>query len=246
MAVNALTASNLAAGRAGLDTPDVQKYAPLVPVGEQWVQRVAADYTVGLNRLLPTGAAWPRDASEPLQLMVAGLAQIWGDVVEANAALLLVTESDPRTTNMLLPDWERNWGLPDNCLPFPPTTISGRENALVARMTLLGSQNKNFFIGQATALGQNISVREYAPYMCGVSRVGDTRYAKPYYSDDPVDFRWQCGDPINRFWWLVNMVHVLTGIECIFRREKPAHTDIVFTYSSTLDRADSVYPWLGF
>ena len=178
--------------------------------------------------------------------MVAGLAQVWGDVVEAEAALLLVTESDPRTTNMLLPDWERNWGLPDNCLPNPPSTIAGRETALVQKMTLLGGQSKLFFTSQAQILGQNPVYAEYAPYMCGVSRTGDTRYAAAHYSDDPANYRWQLGPREIRFYWKVTITNVLTGVECIINRYKPTHTDAVFYYTSILDRSSGVYTFLGF
>lgn len=58
-------------------------------------------------------------------------------------------------------------------------------------------------------------------------------------------YRWQLGPRELRYYWLVDLNHVLTGIECIFRRYKPAHTDVVFTYRSKLDRAISLYPWLG-
>ena len=240
------SANNLATGAAGLDQAPYARNAGVRFKGEKWAQRYAADYTIGYNGLLPTGPAWPRDPAEPLQLMVAGLAQVWGDVVDAQAALLLVTESDPRYTNMLLPDWERNWDLPDDCLPFPPTTIAARETALVQKMTLQGGQSKAFFTSQAAILGQNPVYEEYAPYMCGVSRVGDTRYALPHYSDDPTNFRWMCGPREIRFYFKVTITNVLSGVECVINRYRPTQTDAVFVYTSVLDRSSGVYPFLGF
>src|SRR5258708_4932373 len=98
---------------------------PKLPV-EKWVQRTTVEYTQGWNNLLPTGPAWPRESTTALQKVVTGLSGIWGNPVDANAALLLQTESDPRSTNMLLPDWERAWGLPDLCIPIPTTNVALR------------------------------------------------------------------------------------------------------------------------
>jgi len=152
---------------------------------DKWVQRTAVEYTAAFNSLLPTGPAWPRTPSEPIQEVVAGLMSIWGTEVEALAALLLQTESDPRSANILLPDWETAFGLPDICNPVPPTNIAQRQINLVTKMTLLGSQSRAFFIAQAANIGQTVTIREYAPYMCGVSQCGDTSL---HNSDLPGNF----------------------------------------------------------
>lgn len=47
-------------------------------------------------------------------------------------------EMDPRTTVELLPDWERNWGLPDDCTD-PPVSVPDRQAALTARVTARGT-----------------------------------------------------------------------------------------------------------
>ena len=49
-----------------------------------------------------------------------GLNEYWG-VVDSRAADLLETESDPRLTVELLPDWERAWGLgPQGTTDYDP------------------------------------------------------------------------------------------------------------------------------
>ena len=95
--------------------------------------------------------------------VVKGLAQFWGDVVDARAADLLERESDPRSTIELLPDWERNWGLPDPCYTSPQS-IDERQRALVMRMTMLGAQSRQFFIDVAAMLGYTITITEYRPF----------------------------------------------------------------------------------
>ena len=206
---------------------------------DKHVRRSGDDYTDALMALLPKGQAWPRAIESVLSRTCSGLAKIWGDV-DGRAADLLEIESDPRDTTEMLLDWERNWGLPDPCEVYPPDTEPERRDELVFKMTLLGRQDRKFFIDMAARQGETVTIREYAPYMSGVSRVGDTR--KP--PEEP-HFRWQLGRQELRYYWLVDLEHVLTGVECIFTRYKPAHSDIVFTYRSKLDRSIGLYPWLG-
>jgi len=213
-------------------------------MSDKHVRRSGDDYSVALAEDLPQGQAWPRHEDSALMKTVRGLAQIWG-FVDSRAADLLEIETDPRKTTEMRLDWERNWGLPDPCLPDPPTDEDIRREELVFKMTLLGRQDRQFFIDYAERIGETITIREYAPYMCGVSRVGDTR--RPATSDDPGDkyFRWQLGPPWMRFYWTVELERVDSGVECILTRYKPAHTDVVFTYKSKLDRSIGLYSWLG-
>lgn len=142
--------------------------------GDHYVRRFADDYATAFNELLPTGPAWPREPETVLQRAVAGLSAIWGSVVEQLAELLLVRESDPRTTVILLSDWERAWGLPDKCLA-ELQTVADRQIALVHKMTMIGAQSREFFVGVAKSIGYDITIREWAPFMCGMSMCGDTR-----------------------------------------------------------------------
>lgn len=215
---------------------------------EQWVQRTATEYAAGFNDLLPTGPGWPREQSTVLQAVINGLAQIWGDNVEASAALLLLTESDPRQTLALLPDWERNWALPDDCAKDQYYSVDERHNALVTKMTMLGRQDRQFFIDAAATFGYTITIQEWSPFMCGVSRCGNTTNL-----DVNGNYRWEVGSPDMRFYWKVR-VHALrltwfrassgqagvdphlriagaTDLECLLRRWKPAHTEVLFDYS---------------
>lgn len=236
---------------------------------DNWVQRTGDDYAAGFNSLLPQGVAWPRNPDSVLQKVVSGLSEIWGDQVEAMAALLLNIESDPRSTLSLLPEWERAFGLPDECLA-EPLTIGDRQKALVQRMTMLGDQSRAFFIEQAAAIGYTITISEYRPFMCGIDRCGDNRVigdgtgtqkdylgralgplATGVYSEYP----YIVGPPENRFYWTVHVglvrltwfrvgggggqagidphlrIALATDLECLFRRFKPAHTEILFDYS---------------
>jgi uncharacterized protein YmfQ (DUF2313 family) len=148
---------------------------PRTYTGDRYIRRFREDYVEAFNNLLPTGLAWPRQATTTLQKVVAGLAGIWGSTVESLIELLLTKESDPRSTVILLPEWERAWGLPDKCLA-EPLTIHDRQLALVNKMTLKGAQSREFFEQVAANIGYtDIHIREWAPFMCGISMCGDTR-----------------------------------------------------------------------
>ena len=119
--------------------------------GDRQTTRTGDDYAEAFSFLLPRGQAWPRMFESTLMKVVRGLSQIWGEV-EIRAAKLLRVESDPRITLELLPDWERNWGLPDPCYESPQSN-DDRRLALVQRMTIEGAQSRQFFIDVSADLG---------------------------------------------------------------------------------------------
>jgi uncharacterized protein YmfQ (DUF2313 family) len=194
-------------------------------VSDRHVRRSGEDYTEAFLSMLPQGQAWPKHAfSSTLVQGVTGLCDYWG-FVDGRAADLLETESDPRTTFELLPDWERNWGLPDPCYEAPQT-ISQRQLALVMRMTMQGSQSREFFIGVAAMIGYSITITEYRVFVVGVDGCGDCRVygdgSDPMYNvwDQPIQdtngenvalnelSEWPnygLGPPGNRFYWTVHV-----------------------------------------
>jgi uncharacterized protein YmfQ (DUF2313 family) len=230
------------------------------------VRRSGADYAQAFARLLPPGAAWPRDPASVLMTVVRGLAQIWGSsgvdeasdatgttqLVDGRAGDLLERESDPRQTVELLPDWETAFGLPDPCFSTP-VTIADRQRVLVQKMTLLGSQSRAFFTQLAGEIGYPIAIREFSPFMCGVSRCGDTTADEIATGGSGAHMRWMIGPPEIRFYWTTAVAQarlswfrcgsgqcgvdpmLLIGVpadnECIFNRWKPAHTQLVFDLS---------------
>jgi uncharacterized protein YmfQ (DUF2313 family) len=200
-------------------------YAPLVPhQGDKHVTRTGDDYADAMERLLPQGQAWPRSIGSILMRTVTGLTRIWGDV-EIRASALLEVESDPRITVEMLPDWERNWGLPDPCYS-EPLTIAERQLALMMRMTMLGSQSREFFIQVAAMIGYTIMISEYRVFVCGIDRCGDNRVygdgSNPMFNEwhqpikdvggNPVALgelsewpNYGLGPPENRFYWTVHV-----------------------------------------
>ena len=206
------------------------------PPPDVHVRRSGDDYTQAFLALLPQGQAWPRSPQSTLVQTCDGLSQYWG-FVDGRAADLLERESDPRQTLELLPDWERNWGLPDPCYTAPQT-IGQRQLALVMRMTMQGAQSRAFFIEVAAMIGYSITITEYRPFVVGIDRCGDNRV----YGDgtDPMMDEWNkpicdpsgnpvaegelsewpnygIGPPEMRFYWTV---HVYTASLVWFRVTK--------------------------
>jgi uncharacterized protein YmfQ (DUF2313 family) len=193
-------------------------------MSDRHIRRSGDDYGTGLLALLPQGQAWPRAIGSVLSRTCRGLADVWG-FVDGRAADLLETESDPRKTMELLPDWERNWGLPDPCYE-EPLTIGERQRALVTRMTLEGAQSREFYISVADGIGYTITISEYRVFVCGIDRCGDNRVygdgSNPMYDEwgnpvlnprgVPVALdelsewpNYGLGPPSNRFYWTVHV-----------------------------------------
>ena len=191
---------------------------------EKHLRRSGEDYASAFLMLLPQGPAWPKESGSTLDLTCRGLAEYWG-TVDSRAADLLERESDPQYTLELLPDWERNWGLPDPCYE-EPLTIGERQIALVMRMTTESSQSREFFISVAEQIGYAITISEYRPFVCGIDRCGDNRIygdgSDPMYDEwghkvlnprgvpvaDEELSEWPnygVGPPENRFYWTVHV-----------------------------------------
>jgi len=236
-----------------LPSPAFSPLPPPVP-NDRHIRRGQDEYAIALSNLLPTGIAWPRWPDSTLMKVIYGLAGIMG-WADGRAADLLERESYPPTTTEMIDWWERAWGLPETCLLHPPTALAERQKMLVLKMTLLGAQSREFFLGVANWLGYSITITEYRPFMVGVDACGDnrTRQADGTLSDWPC----QIGSPEMRFAWTVHILsnklvwfragsgqagidpHLFiqraTDLECLFHRWAPAHTLPLFDYSAIDD-----------
>lgn len=213
---------------------------------DRHIRRYAEDYLRSFMNLLPQGLAWPRDTEGVIYKVCQGLTAYWG-VVDGRADDYLVRETDPRKTVELLPEWERAWGLPDPCFPSA-TTIGERQRMLVLYMTWMGGQSRKYFTDLMKWLGYDIKIGEFAPFMAGVSQVGDTR------PTPTENYRWYIGPPEMRFAWFANVGQIgliwfragsgQAGVDphlkfsvpeeaaCLLNRWKPAHTDLVMDFSA--------------
>lgn len=131
------------------------------------------DYCTVTRQLSPEGFAWQIKPGGVMAKLLCALGYEASRIERRVSELL--EEVDPRTTEELLPDWERNAGLPGKCNTNPPSTLEGRREALHAKLTERVSDSPSFFLALADGLGYpNAEIRrEHAPFQCGISACGD-------------------------------------------------------------------------
>lgn len=193
------------------------------------------EYLGQLLALLPEGPVWPRDPS-------ATMTAFWRAAARPRLALLdracaLRRESILCQSVELLPDYEFDYGLPDECDPNADTrTIAERQAALCDKSSSKGGQSIPYFESVAAKLGYEIDVEEMRAAIAGLSECG---------GDDV------CGDETLRFWWLVHVpgprvtwaecglaeagdylaeIAAAEDLECRLQKLKPAHTELIFSY----------------
>lgn len=164
--------------------------------------------------------------------------QVWAgiaaslQVLHARAGDLSERESNPAQTLGLLADWERAYGLPDNCTPLN-ATIQQRQAALVARIASQGGQSIAYYVNVAAALGYAITNTEFRQFRVGTSRVGRAWCGLAWLHTWLVNApsvtmrsfrvsRSAVGEPL-RTWGNSEM-------QCRLGRLAPAHTVLQFAY----------------
>jgi uncharacterized protein YmfQ (DUF2313 family) len=191
---------------------------------------VAADYFRALKALLPFGPAWDLDNDSMASKQIDAWSQEFARV-QARADAL-GEEADPRITYELLPDYERIFGLPTDCMSGVNQTLQQRHNALVSQMTSVGGQSRQYFIDLAAAAGFAITITEFTPFTVGMT------VADPLYGTD-WRFAWQVNASLNTVthFTVASGVNEALGtwgnnlLECLINRYKPAHTIAIFSYT---------------
>jgi uncharacterized protein YmfQ (DUF2313 family) len=186
----------------------------------------AEAYLAQLRALLPPGAALSREAGSPL-LGMLGVTAAELARVDARGAQLLA-EAVPDTANEILAEWERAFGLPDEC-SAALTLIEQRRAALVARVTERLSPNLPTIEALSRAFGVRASVVEHRPHTCEMgceTPVNDEAWAHAWtlWGSGRVVSEASCEDDCEqplRLW--ADLPH-----ECAVRRLAPAHTVPLF------------------
>ena len=190
----------------------------------------AADLFGVLQKLLPRGRVWPRDAGAVQTQALATLTPAYARLLARDNTL--VRDAFPATTVELLPEWEATLGLPDPCAGEDPT-VEIRQAHVKARFVYSGGQSVPYFVGYAAALGYPITVTEFAPMRFG-QPFGQPMYgvawAYAWQVNAPTfvvrDFTFGQGSFGDPFATWGNTV-----LQCELNRLKPAHTVLLYNYS---------------
>ena len=128
------------------------------------------DYFTQALKLLPKGLIWGWAAAGRLAATLWMAArQLAGAQRRAEN---LINEAIPQTAVELLAEWEAFAGLPDECTAGTDMSIAERQDAVVEKLTGLGSLSVASFYALAQKLGYEITIREYRPFICGRSVCG--------------------------------------------------------------------------
>lgn len=127
------------------------------------------DYALALRKLMPRGRVWPEGPETTQAKVLEALAGAFHRSDEA--AVDLITDAFPGSTEDLLPEWEGSLGLPDPCAG-PDPTIEQRRAQVVARFVAGGGMSAARYIAFAAELGFTITIQTYAPFRVGVNHIG--------------------------------------------------------------------------
>lgn len=193
----------------------------------------ASDYLTQLRALLPQGKAWARAAGARLHQLLAAFAEEFSRI-DARVTDLR-NEADPRSTLEMLVDWETFTGLPDTCSSGIATTIEERRAAVSSRLLSTGGASEIYFYSICEALGYQVEIDRFRPFVVGLSRCGDAlngpasvrhtwrvRVLGPRVTYFRTGLS-QCGDRLGK-------ISRAADLECKLNKLKQAHTRLIVAY----------------
>lgn len=190
-------------------------------------------YVSMLKGLFPKGRLWTFPPGGKLEALLTGIAQELIRVEGRIAKVLL--ESDPRTTDEMLEDWEECYGLPGECGELAASTAE-RRTQLTAKVTSQGNQSKQSYVDIAAAIGYEITVSDITEFRhfraedeCEAELNDDSGW--PHTFAISVDefterfFRADEGEAEDRLSEYGDDL-----FECLIEDAKPAHSVVFFQY----------------
>lgn len=128
------------------------------------------DYKQIMIKLSPTGACWPIEDDSNWVTLLEALAQEYARVDAA--AYELVQEAFPDTSTVLLPNWERVLGLPDEC-STPGASIDVRRADVLAKLRARGGQSAAYIESVIAAYGAQAVVQDMVPFYADEGEAGE-------------------------------------------------------------------------
>lgn len=181
-------------------------------------------------------ASLPPVSYDPLapniQREAASVAAVLGSAVAS--ADVVLDEQDPAKAEISLPDWERNYSLPDPCAGLSSTS-ERRRTDLLHRITGRGNLSAAFMVGVANRYGfPAATVTEFKRWTCN-SPCADQIIGASYQfvwrlnlmaslAISRMTCRSPCTTPL-RSWGN-------EALTCAISRAKPAGTRVLLAYSS--------------
>lgn len=155
------------------------------------------------------------------------------DAVHADA-VRAVRGINPFQATEWVEDYERVYGLPDNCAALERTYQERLAALAIAVMERRGI-SRDYYIRLASLIGYSINITEYKPFTAG-SRAGES------LTNGDWKFAWcvqAAAVTVRRFTAGRSCAGEALAIwgdeylECVMRRLKPAHTAVLFAYGGS-------------
>lgn len=173
-----------------------------------------------LARCLPYGdlfAAAVRDNSV-LRRVLLGLSKEQGRIQQALFAL--ATKFIPNSTDSFIEGWEQALGIPDDCFIIENQSLATRRRNILIKSFYMKLNTDNDYFRLAAILDLTIRIIPYNaninPFVWEIIIDGSPSAGFPYTF--PLTFGAGDGDDVL--------------FQCIVQKQKPAHTQVVFTYSN--------------
>ena len=129
------------------------------------------DYTQAMIGLAPQGMAWDWRPGSDMHSVLRALAGSY-EASDSDAVQLL-EGAFPKTASVLLPEWEKTLGLPDDCAIGEIDTIPKRQSAVLSKLLRTGGMSKPYYISLAAEMGYDITITEFRQARAGLSTCGD-------------------------------------------------------------------------
>lgn len=152
----------------------------------------------------------------------------------SNLAEIILIEHQPGKAAVALPDWERNYGLPDSCSGGVAASADARRANLLERISARGNLSRAYYIDQADRLGYTgCTITEFGPMTCADpcdSAVNGPEFIGVWRLNVPVSTAivvMTCESPCDsalQSWGN-------TQLECVIGKRKPANTKVLFGYA---------------
>ncbi|MGX9981988.1 putative phage tail protein [Methylobacterium fujisawaense] len=156
--------------------------------------------------LTPRGAAWGTDevgdgrGASPVQRSVWRALAAWA-AGHLGLDWTAATQTFPSAITYTLPDWEREYGLPDLCSTAPQGT-QARVAAVRAKFQSFGGVSPAYFVCLAASFGYQIAIEEPTQFFCDDSECVEPLLVDTFFTcddsecdADPIE-GWAAGAPI--------------------------------------------------
>jgi uncharacterized protein YmfQ (DUF2313 family) len=184
----------------------------------------ASQYSGAMRQLLPPGKAWNTEDGSVQASVCDALTLIYAQ--SDSDAIQLLADAFPGTANALLPEWNLTVGIPDPCLGVPASQAQNIQQ-LLAKFASGGGQSIDYLTALAASLSIDISIDEFsATHQALDAPAGMISIA----ADWNYTFR------VTLLNISPGFINNINGLQCLFNKYKPAHTQLYFSASMMYGR----------